>query len=137
MVNQASAKVNTMQYGEDVSSFEGAFELAISGVTITKTLFWLVQKLSLANLFDRFIKHTFSVILSDTSSLHLLGDLFGFIVSLLSADHDSESIEVVGGSFLVVSVHLLECWGGGPLGIKIESFGGLHEGTGSGSLQQW
>lgn len=66
-----------------------------------------------------------------------LGELVHIITSLLSEDHDLESIKVGGFFSLVESLHLLADFGGGPLGVKIESLGSLGKSAGSASSENW
>ena len=65
-----------------------------------------------------------------------VGQLSHLIVSLLSGQHDLESLEVGGLSSKCESVHFLEGWGGSPLVLQVVSLGGLLDSSGSGSSEQ-
>jgi len=57
--------------------------------------------------------------------------------SLLSTDHDLESIQIGGKFSLFVLVHLLEGSSKLPLGFEIESLGSLGKSASSGTSKEW
>lgn len=62
---------------------------------------------------------------------------FSLETSLLSTDHDLESIQVGGKFSLFVLVHLLEGSSGLPFAFEIESLGSLGESASSGTSKEW
>lgn len=65
------------------------------------------------------------------------GNFVGIIASLLSKDHDLESIEVSGFFSLVESFHLLIGLGGGPFLVELEGLGSFDEGSSPSASENW
>lgn len=65
------------------------------------------------------------------------GELSNSIASLLSLDHDLESVKIGGGSSSCVSSELLACCCCLPFCLEIEFLDGLFQSSGSCSSQNW
>jgi hypothetical protein len=63
--------------------------------------------------------------------------LSDFVASLLSADHDLESVQVSGLASKCESIHFLESRSGLPLLFKVESLGSLSDSASSSSSEKW